>query len=690
MEIRKNGKALDLGPDFSMQIDDTNPIFNEMGSQSVPATIPVTRRNMELMDGIHRTDAGVNPNLPEGSVDVIDGAYIRRGTLNVTEAGRKEGYTFNVGFDNSTAYQKWQNRKISDLKNLPVRHPAREGDLILTDMTMIYQGYDRKQFETYPLWWDELAVFPIAVNREEKEGNPYWDLLNAPTESRNLWTPNVIYRTVDGERTEVKVPDQYGVTPFLRIWKIIELVFTDVDLVITENPFELDPELKMVVVLNNTADAICRNELNYRDLMPDCTVQDFLKSLWVRFGLVYKIDFDRGTVELKLLKDILDEACSLTLDEMLTDDDFIRYKGPQYIKLSAGTGIEGAAPAVSRFEDYIKGLDSQNIKVGSNVSNWSSNDGGRSWDLELYDQYIDDREDPDWSDRDDDRDDRDWDYDWEERDDDRNDDRDFYGARSLVSQLSTEQGGDDRKTIIGRETVTGNWYKLDCENGRTKESSSSFFDWDPQPESHDAFDLKSEDECVAVGQVQKDRDYKEDLYFRGYLPLFLVGCRHFHSYIVGSDGEVGSDEENGKREETPLAFMIAYTSGRSTVGRLAPERENGRRIVLDDGSSPELTLYFQFEDGLFARYWRRFDEILRHGNREVEATARMSKTSLKEIDMLQPVRIGGLRCLIDRMSYALPSGRDADVDMTLQSIQTQGEYDIEQEQAIPGIRMGGY
>lgn len=689
MEIRKNGKPLDLGPGFSIQIDDTNPIFNELGSQSVPATIPVTRHNIELMSGIHRTDAGVNPNLPEESVDVLDGAYIRRGTLNVTEAGRKEGITFNIGFDNSTAYQKWQLKKLTELGNMPIRKPAREDDILLTDMTMIYQGYDRDLYEGYPMWWDELAVFPIAVDKEEKDGYLYWELLNAPTESRNLWVSGKVYRTIDGERMEVSVPDQYGITPFLRVWKLIELVFEDLDFKIIENPFEKDPELRRLVVLNNTADAICRNELNYRDLMPDCSVQGFLRSLWVRFGLVYNINFDSRTVELKLIKDIINGETGTILDSLITDNEFIRYNNPQYIKLSAGTSIEDAAPATERFEDFIGGCDISNIKVGSHVEDWETNDDGKTWNRELYDGYLEDRDSPEWEDRDDDRDkDYDWDYDWDDdRNDDRDDDRDYYNTRSGGPIPIAENVNDLPKAIFAKETVTGNWFKLDSKNGRTKESSSSFFDWDPQPEGFESFELSSDDECVAVGQVQKDRDYPEDLFFRGYVPLFLVGSRHFHSYIIDSDGEEREDE---KKEETPLSYMISYTSGHSSVGRLTPERENGRRIILDDGSEPEMTLYFQFADGLFSRYWREFDEILRHGNRQIEVPVRFPKTFLNKMDILQPVTINGLRCLIDLLSYNLPSGKNVDVDMTLQAIQTQGEYDIEKEQNIPGLKMGGY
>ena len=699
MEIRIKGEALDLGPSFGMEIEELNPLWNERGSQSLPASVPLTGRNVMISGGAHRADSGVNPNLPEGTAEVRDGAYMRRGTLNVTEASRRDGLTFNVGFDNSTAYQKWRGKTLRELGNLPKRRPEWEwGDgELLTEIRHIYQGYDRGRDETYPGWWDELAVFPLAIGKEEDDGKEFWELLNAPVvETRDLWTPEKVMRTLDRERTEVAVPAGYGVSPFVRAWKVLELVFEDLGLRLKRNPLRDDVELRRIVVLNNTADSICRGVLDYADLMPDCTVEDFLESLWVRFGLTFLTDFETGAVDFAFIRDLLRMEPGERLDGLAQEEETIRYLAPQYVRLTAGTSLEGAAPATARFEDYTKGMDTSGVKVGDQIGAWSY-EGDGVWDRELYDGYIDGREDPDWEDRDQgdgDRD-QDWDYDRDDgRDDDRDDDRDFYSAsRSGSPAMKLNSGGESGNegdttgeqgdVILGRETVTGKWWKLDTMNGRTKESSTSFFDWDPRPEGIEALELSSPDECVPIGWVQKQREYEGDIYFGGYMPQMLTGARHHHSYIIGRE-----DEE--EKEDLPLAFMIAYTSGNMSVGRLTPERENGRRVELDDGTRPELTLYFQFADGLFARYWKDYDEILRHGNREVELTARIAKHRLRALELLRPVTLKGLRCLIDREAYSLPAGREIDVELTLRAIQTQGNYDIEAEQGIPNLKMGGY
>ena len=106
LQIQIKNTPLDLPQDFAFSVEDTSPIFNDRGSQSLPATVPLSGRNCLLLDAAHRLDAGADPNSPEKTATVIDGPITRRGTLNVTDAGRRGGLTFNIGFDNSTAYAK--------------------------------------------------------------------------------------------------------------------------------------------------------------------------------------------------------------------------------------------------------------------------------------------------------------------------------------------------------------------------------------------------------------------------------------------------------------------------------------------------------------------------------------------------------------------------------------------------------
>lgn len=672
IEIQTNGQTLDLPDNFSIDIEDSNPIFNDRGSQSIPATVPASRRNIKILDFPTRLEAGVEPNNPERVATVFNGPYHRRGTMNITSAGKKDGITFNIGFDNSTAYAKWREKKLNELTNLPTYTPQEQQggyqiDWLLDELYSLYR-FSRPKI-------DDLAVFPLAVNLETNTENntekQYWEVLNI-VGTHGLSQPSTVKRLLDGEITDTTIPDGYCVSPFVRVWRVLELVFEDMDLTLEVNPFKEDIELARLVVLNNAADSVCRGSIRYADLLPDCTVEEFLGALWARFGLVYNINFDRQTVKLVLIRDVIKGGTQEIIDNHTAGLPLITYDTPQYVKLSAKTSIEGAEPSTERFEDFIKGLNVDGVHLGSNVSQWqfTGTQENPKWDGDIRDDWNDDDWDPD----------RDYpdpeppEPDYPEPDDDR-DDYDYYAMRA-ASRAGVETN-ESKDTMLAREFITGMWYRLDSSNGKIRQSSSSFFNWDPKTPGLEPLELSSVDEFVPVRRVSNIGTGTGHS-FNDYCPTYLFGARHYHSYIKGSDaGDTG--------DTTPLAFMFAYTKNNKTFGRINPEGEDGQKITLDDGTSPSISLLFQFRDGLFAKFWAGYDEILRHGSRSVEVDIVYNKILLNFLDMLTPVVFNSVRCLIDKLNYSLPSGNSVPVSLTLRTIQTHGVYDIEKEQNIPNF-----
>ncbi|MDE6297389.1 MAG: hypothetical protein K2L89_06030, partial [Muribaculaceae bacterium] len=508
---------------------------------------------------------------------------------------------------------------------------------------------------------------------------------------------------IGGEITDVKVPAGYCSSPFLRVWRVLELLFADMNITIESNPFYEDPDLRRLVVLNNTADAICRGKVSYSELLPDCTVEEFMNALWVRFGLVYDVNYSTGTVSLRLIRDILTQSGATDITGFTSDFELIKYVEKQYVKLSAGTSIEGAAPATERWEDFRRNLSLDNLHLGYNVADWKYHSQKEKWEGDVRDEYYPyDSYDPDmdypepeepWDDlydwvlggddRDDEREDR------VEIQEDREDDR--TRARKVEIMKSGYQTGEDEEkseeSFLAREFVTGNWYKLDSLNGRVRLGSSSFFSWDPQPDGLTPLELSSADECVPVGRVSNVGT------FTGYtinalMPLYLVGSRHFHSFIKVKDSETEESDKENEDNSTPLSFMFAFTAGGKTVGRLSAEDENGEPIKPDDGTTHTLSLYWQFRDGLFSRFWKEYDEILRHGNREAEVGVRVRKVDLGSLDFIRVYTLRGARCLLDTANYSLPGKGTVSVDLKLKVIQTQGDYNINEEQAIPAFSSG--
>ena len=60
-----------------------------------------------------------------------------------------------------------------------------------------------------------------------------------------------------------------------------------------------------MVVMNNSTDTIVTGFIDYNDLVPECTIIEFLNSLYCRFGLVYFVDGKTKTVRFKFISDMI-------------------------------------------------------------------------------------------------------------------------------------------------------------------------------------------------------------------------------------------------------------------------------------------------------------------------------------------------------------------------------------------------
>lgn len=579
LKIETSKGVLDLGGELTLQVEEKSPVMNERGSQSLPATVPATAHNMLIMGFPHRIDGVEAPMGDDKSCTVSDGVYHRRGILNLVSASRRDGVTLNVGFDNSEAYEAWKKRKLNDLV-LPM-----VGDGTVSYLKELLQAaYSNGG-------GDDFAVFPVAVEREEvTTGNTkttYWGLLNRVENGVLMSDARTQQQPVDGTMMNVSLPDGYGVTGFLYVWRVLELAFGDLGYEIEVNPFKgaAAGDLSQVVVLNNVADAICTGYLNYRELLPDCEVQAFLNALKVRFGLVYLLNQDTRRVKLELIRDIIAKTPEQDLTAALSAWPTVHYEAGKQLKLSAKTSFTDAAPTNERLEDFVKG-------------------------------------------------------------------------RQLTGTTSVDVFNDTSSTTgLVHERITGKMFIWDQDNNAYSDSVSGWWAWDPQTKGVETEELSSEDECVPMVKVDG-----------AFIPGYLAGAAHRHSYIKGHEAEK-------EKNETPLSFVISC----GQYGRIAP-------TTGDTGL--ELSLLFQYDNGLFARFWAAYDNVRRHAFRKVECTMRMDAAQLLNLEMLTPVTLDHQSLLIDGYEYMLPLARATEVKMTLRTLRTVGDQDIAAEQGIPAFVAG--
>ncbi|WP_285828587.1 hypothetical protein [Bacteroides acidifaciens] len=591
LKIKTNKGYLDLGGDFTVQIDEKSPVMNDRGSQTVPVTIPCTSNNAKIIGFAHRLDMGVKPMNEDQACTVLDGVYKRTGKINIVSAGKKEGVTLNIGFDNSEAYSAWKAKKLNAI-TLPVKEYSSVNSLC-THLQQVLGGYQA-----------DYAVFQIMTGNDSKDNQSYPKYLNYITpvsEGSNVYRLRYQTRTetflINGTPTAVTLPEGYGVTAFLYVWRVLELVFSEFGYTITENPFKTDKQLYNLVILNNAADCCVKGKLSYADLMPDCTVDDFLNALYVRFGLVYNVSSDTKTATLRLIRDIVDDVPDIDLSRSLTDEPLITYETARQMKLSAKTSFTGAAPSVERFEDYLKDQE--------------------------------------------------------------------------VARLAKVDIGK-RVIHLNYEETTGRWFKWDEENKRLTYSSSSFFSWDRKSDNIEDNELTSDDECVPMDFAPNDI----------LSPQYLTDYVHRYTYLKTSSN---NDDEDSEKAETPLSFVFAFTSSQNSkypFGSVLPYTSEGEEVVLKDGSKHTLSLLFQYKNGLFINFWKKYDAIIRHSFNQVEINAQLPVHQLMSMDILAPVALRGQYMLFDGLSYSLPANKIMPVELTLKTLRLIAPYNLDEEHFI--------
>lgn len=346
LTIKTKKGIYDVPGDFQMEVEITSPIYTDKGSQTLASTLPGTKRNLYLVDYIHREDI-VNAPGKDVMAIIADGIYRRTGKQNITSASRESGIVANFGFDESLMYEAWNNVSLKKLPGLPVFRPEGGITAVMNHLSDVMR---------YNVSAD-YYVFPIQVKAESLNDVVYPEFINPIEKTNDIYSLKKNARTekvvLSGSLVDVKVPAGYGISPFIKVSKILELIFSAYDFKLIENPFATHYQLKKMVVLNNAADAIVQGQIEYKNMMPDCSINDFLDALFCRTGAKVFVDGNTRTAKVILMKDAITASSFADWTLFKSSDLVSSYGAAKQLKLSAGTSFEGADVECDSFEEFL-------------------------------------------------------------------------------------------------------------------------------------------------------------------------------------------------------------------------------------------------------------------------------------------------------------------------------------------------
>ena len=370
IKIRKieGGEVFDLPTGYIIEAEKNNPLFQKKGSQTVPVNFPTSNKNNRLLNYPFRTDRTLRQEETIGVI-VETGSIQQKGLLAVNSASENI-ISANIGYDESEMYAKFENLRLNEIPDLPVvsfggNNIDQKIDSMLVHLTAIMKEQDEADY----------YIFPIVLAKGESQLEILNDInagqyvLTNVAQGELLALENrTITRIEGGETITITAPKGYGVSPFLKVWRVLELIFNHFDFTIDENPFKTHRQLKKLGVLNNTMDTILTGVLNYKDMLPDITIKEFLEGLFNKFGMLYFIDSNSKKVTLKFVKDLVDpksESNDLTRNK--TEELSISFSTPKQLRLKMNRESEQAKVLYDTFEEFLRRFDNQ-FNGGSNAT----------------------------------------------------------------------------------------------------------------------------------------------------------------------------------------------------------------------------------------------------------------------------------------------------------------------------------
>ena len=297
-----DGEALDMGGLPSITIERHNPLLSEgQQSYSYPFTIPGTPHNDRLL-GFPRRYMRKTMGNHSWTCTLVCGARVRVGRL-VLNSINATSYDCSMIYDTAQLLDKTKGMKLGEVFGDKIAGaPFGNIEAALAYLQRLFSGQETSvMFSVFTLLVD---VKTYTVTGHDGAHDNYWYcFLNMPDNNGVL---NDKYRDIKNKQPYLPSVSGFGIAPFLRAKFLIEYIVEQEGYTLdwgnrTENPID------ELVVLHNRMDVLADNGvLKYRQLCPDCTVDEFFAAIEGMFCAKFILNSKTKTVTFRLFNDELD------------------------------------------------------------------------------------------------------------------------------------------------------------------------------------------------------------------------------------------------------------------------------------------------------------------------------------------------------------------------------------------------
>jgi len=337
------GESYQLSPDAKLEVERTNPFFNEYGEQTVPLDLPASEHNRRLLG--FPDIFGRREKMVTADASIQDGEYFAQCRQFVLSATRKGVISTSFYINDGSFYSRIRNVKLKDIfkgEFIPGVETVEEGIKFCRGLRDNKNPY--------------YTIFPVLVDNDSGLDSGFsFKIINAYGKERELdvnaggkkqtirtFHPddnssecdfyNAVQRTEYVNQIPITLPQGYYISPFIRCNYVLERIFKHFGYTLQENFFTETPPFDKMVLVNNVIDVLVNGKIKIADLVPDVTCTDFLAVFRKKFCCEFTSDEGTRTANVIFLRDAVAARPVADLTQSLTAEPTMSYKSSKDFK----------------------------------------------------------------------------------------------------------------------------------------------------------------------------------------------------------------------------------------------------------------------------------------------------------------------------------------------------------------------
>lgn len=374
------GKAYQLGEDAKLEVERTNPFFNDYGETTSPLDIPASDYNRMILN--YPDTFGLREKMVATNVSIEDGEYFAQCRQIILSAQHKGNISSSFYINDGSFYSKIQNVKLKDIfKGEMIPGCTTVDECIAFCQSLV--GGKNENFDIFPVlltddsgrdieynykilnWGGAIGVPRTASYWRYKEGGGY-EYVTAHKMYSFVLNVNSPRFWGEWEWTEyvneipISLTKGYYISPFIRANYLLKRIFKYFGYDLKENFFTKTAPFNKMVVLNNVIDVLVNGHIRIEDLLPDVSVLDFLSVFRKKFLCEFVADEGTHTADIIFLKDAIDSKPVADLTRQMTEEPTLSYKAASdYKRVVLRSKYQADSDAEDSYDD-IKDMVSKN------------------------------------------------------------------------------------------------------------------------------------------------------------------------------------------------------------------------------------------------------------------------------------------------------------------------------------------